>query len=179
MLDFLPPEGPGLVAVGHPRFDGAGHDPFEAAEVVVAIREPGIHHIGCAHVLHPDGAIRLPGLLEGLPDPLGRAAVPAVHRARLDDDVLDPSVGDLLHVPLRHVGRVMVRRPRGQRAVLFVCPRSSTAQVSSGAHELPSRTRSARRGGGRDRCGPHGFVSCDQSIPRGRRFTDARAGLSR
>ena len=117
MLDFLPPEGPGLLPVGHPRLDGPGHDPIEAAEVVMAVGEPGIDHIGPAHVLHPDGAIRLPGLLEGLPDPLGRAAVPAVHRAPLDHDVLDPSIGDLLHVPLRHVGRVMVRRPRGHRVV--------------------------------------------------------------
>jgi hypothetical protein len=117
MLDLLPPEGPGLLPLGHPRLDRPGHDPVEAAEVVAAVGEPGIDHVGLAHVLDPHGAVRLPGLREGLPDPLGRAAVAAVHRAPLDDDVFGAPVGDLLHVLLRHVGRVMARRPRGQGVI--------------------------------------------------------------
>jgi hypothetical protein len=71
ILDLLPPEGHRLLPVGHPRLDGPGHDPIEAAEVVLAVGKPGVDQIGLAHVLHADGAIRLPGLLEGLPDPRG------------------------------------------------------------------------------------------------------------
>src|SRR5262249_31341032 len=89
----------------------------DAAEVVRAVGKPRIDHIGRADVLQPDAAIRLPRLLERLPDPLRRSAVPPIHRPPLDDAVLGASSGDLLDVPLRRVARMPIVPP-GKKTVI-------------------------------------------------------------
>ena len=38
ILNFLPPQRHGLLAVGHPRLDGPGHDLAKRSEVVMAVR---------------------------------------------------------------------------------------------------------------------------------------------
>jgi hypothetical protein len=116
-LEFLPPQGPGFFAVRHPRFDGLGDDFIEGAEVVTAVREPGIDQIGLADILDENRAVGLPGLLERLPNSLGRPAVLAVHRSGLNDRVYGLSGGELMNLSLGHVRRVMVCRPRSEGIV--------------------------------------------------------------
>ena len=94
----------------------------------------------------------------------------------LDDDVLDPSRGDLLHVPLRHVGRVMVRRPRGQSVVCCLPQKQDGPGQQRCAHDFPSH----EIGSPRRRARPvwsQWLCQLHQSFPRGRRLTE-RVGLS-
>ena len=139
VLDFLPPEGPGFLAIGHPRFDGRRRDAIDAAEVVWA-REPGVDDVGCADVFEADGAIGLPGLLEGLPDALGRAAIPAIHGAALDHDVVDASAAHFLHVLPGHIGGILVRRPGG-RSVVGRRPKKQDGAGGRGCHSQQASER--------------------------------------
>src|SRR5262249_53522767 len=139
MLDFLPPKRSRPLAFGHAWKGGARHDPIEASEIDSPAHEPGIDDISFANVFHPDGPIRLPGLLERLPDPLRRAAVPAVHRALLHHAVLNSTIRDLLDVPLRYVRRVMIRRPGSQRNVRHRAQQRDGTGQQNGAHGDSSR----------------------------------------
>ena len=117
MLHFLPVQGHGDFTVGHPRLDRAGDDRVERAKIVVAVREPGIDDIGIADILGAHAAVRFPRLLERLPDPLRRPAVPPVHRPLLDDLVFRLPGLDLLHMPPWDVGRMMIARPRSEPVI--------------------------------------------------------------
>ncbi|MGB2862263.1 MAG: hypothetical protein WBC05_02970 [Sedimentisphaerales bacterium] len=103
--DFLEPESKSPVRVGHARRDGRRDDFFDAAEVVAAVGEPRVDHVNVADVLQPNRPVRFPGLEEGpfprYPAAHGRPAIPAIHRAALEDRILVCPAGqgcDLLDV---------------------------------------------------------------------------------
>ena len=116
MLDLLEPDGKRLLQVGHAGSDRRLDDLGYVSEVVPAVGQPGVDHVGIAHVLHPHRAIRLPGLEERTlrvhADSHRRAATASVHRPALHHFVALRALGDLLDVGLRRVGRVRFHLPR-------------------------------------------------------------------
>src|SRR5262249_11267469 len=107
-----PPDGDRLFPVGHAGFAGAGHAFLETAEIVAAVRQPGVDHVGLTDILHADGAIGLPALVpdaEAAAD--GRTAADAVHRAALLHGVLLLRGVDFLDMTLGHILRMALGGP--------------------------------------------------------------------
>ena len=115
VLELLEPERKRLFGVRHVGGYRRLHYLRHVSEVVYAIRQPRVHHVGIAHVLHPHRPVRLPGLeerpLRVHPHSHRRAAVAAVHRPALNHGILLCPPGALLDVGLRHVRRVGVHPP--------------------------------------------------------------------
>ena len=112
-----------LLALGHPRSQGARHDLLEIAEVFMSVGKPGINHVGVANILHPHGPVGLPALVpdtEAAAD--RRTTVGAVHCSAVLDMVFLLRGRDLLHVPLRDILRMTFGRPGFQGLLLRLGP---------------------------------------------------------
>ena len=122
MLNFLPPEGAGPFPVGHPRLDRPGHDLIEATEVVGAVESQGLTIClapsSCGRSDSTPRSARRVARLPGATGSSGRPSCPPGPRCTR------PLFGDLLNVPLRDIGGVMVRRPREPPLRPAVAPRS-------------------------------------------------------